>query len=85
MTASLSATQADLPKLVEIASQGEDVVITVEGHPKARLTRAESSTTQPFDGTKWMAELEDLNRRYNPGTNTLTVEQILAEDRQDRF
>ena len=34
MTATLSKSQAELPELVEIASQGEDVVITVDGKPK---------------------------------------------------
>ena len=42
MIATLSKSQAELPRLVELASQGEDVVITVEGKPKARLTRAEA-------------------------------------------
>ena len=85
MTATLSKSQAELPRLVELASQGEDVVITVEGIPKARLTRAESPCTPLFDGKKWIVELEDLNRRYNSGKNGLTVEQILAQDREDRL
>jgi prevent-host-death family protein len=85
MTATLSKSQAELPRLVEIASQGEDVVITVEGKPKARLTRAGLPTAQPFDGKKWIAELEDLNRRYHTGKHGLTVEQILAQDREDRL
>lgn len=85
MTTTLSQSQEDLPRLVELASQGEDVLITVEGKPKARLTRAESPAPQPFDGKKWVAELEDLNRRYNSGKNGLTVEQILAQDREDRL
>ena len=85
MIATLSKSQAELPRLVELASQGEDIVITVEGKPKARLTRAEAPPLQAFDGKKWIAELEDLNRHYNTGQNGLTVEQILAEDREDRF
>ncbi|MBE0543474.1 MAG: hypothetical protein IH623_19190 [Verrucomicrobia bacterium] len=85
MTTTLSQSQADLPRLVELASQGEDVLITVEGKPKAKLTRVESVAPQSFDGTKWVAELEDLNRRYNSGRDGLTVEQILAQDREDRL
>ncbi len=84
MTATLSQSQAELPRLVELASQGEDVVITVGGQPKAKLTRAEIPSPKAFDGHKWIAELEDLNRRYNTGKNGLTTEQILAEDREDR-
>ena len=85
MTTTLNQTQADLPRLVELASQGEDVLITVEGTPKAKLTRIETTAPQPFDGRKWIGELEDLNRRYNTGKNGLSVEQILAQDREDRI
>ena len=85
MTTTLSQSQTELPRLVELASQGEDVVITVEGKPKARLTRIEMAVPKPYDGRQWMAELEELNRRYNPGGNGMTTEQILAEDREDRF
>ena len=84
MTATLSKSQADLPRLVEIANQGEDVVITVEGKPRARLTRVQTAAPQVFNGKSWIAELEDLNLRYNTGKNGLTVEQILAQDREDR-
>ena len=85
MTTTLSQTQADLPRLVELASQGEDVLITVEGRAKAKLTRIETASPQPFDGRKWIGELEELNRRYNTGKNGLSVEQILAQDREDRI
>ena len=35
MIATLNQSLAELPKLVELASQGEDLLITVEGQPKA--------------------------------------------------
>jgi antitoxin (DNA-binding transcriptional repressor) of toxin-antitoxin stability system len=85
VTTTLDQSQADLPRLVELASQGEDVVITVDGKPTAKLTRLEAQAPEPFDGQRWIRELEELNRRYNPGSGTLTSEQILAEDREDRF
>ena len=50
MTATLSQSQSDLPRWVELASQGEVVLITVEGKPKARLTR--SSRVSP-----WLARM----------------------------
>jgi prevent-host-death family protein len=89
MTATLSKSQADLPRLVELASQGEDVVITVEGRPKARLTRAET-VVRPRqlsreETEKWMAELAELRTRCSTSKQGLTVEQILEEDRADRF
>ena len=90
MTATLSKSQAELPRLVEIASQGEDVVITVEGKPKARLTRANvapgdgASPTGPVDLTVRVKELASLRDKYRTGKAGLTVDQILEETRADR-
>ena len=90
MTATLSKSQADLPRLVEIASQGEDVVITVEGKPKARLTRANvapgngMSHKSAVDLTVRVKELAALREKYHTGKAGLTVDQILEETRADR-
>jgi prevent-host-death family protein len=88
MTATLSKSQAELPRLVEIASQGEDVVITVEGKPKARLTRAETVVLprelSREEKEQWLAELAELRARCSTGKQGLTVEQILDETRADR-
>jgi prevent-host-death family protein len=89
MTATLSKSQAELPRLVEIASQGEDVVITVEGKPKARLTRADGAagngSKTPVDMTAWLKELEEVRRKYATGNAGLSSEQILNEDRSERI
>jgi prevent-host-death family protein len=88
MTATLSKSQAELPELVEIASQGEDVVITVDGKPKARLTRAEGTAangnTPPLDMAAWLRELEDVRQRYATANPGLSIGQILDLDRSDR-
>ena len=85
MTATLSKSQADLPRLVEIASQGEDVVITVEGKPKAWLTRAESAPgTGATDLTVRVQQLAALREKYQTGKTGLTVDQILEKNRADR-
>ena len=89
MTATLSKSQAELPRLVEIASQGEDVVITVEGKPKARLTRANVEPANsafppsPMDLTIRVKELASLRDKYRTGKAGLTVDQILEETRAD--
>jgi prevent-host-death family protein len=90
MTTTLSNSQAELPRLVEIASQGDDVVITVEGKPKARLTRAHEVPTNgtspkgPVDLTVRVQELASLREKYRTGQSELTVDQILQENRADR-
>jgi prevent-host-death family protein len=89
MIATLSKSQAELPRLVELASQGEDVVITVGGKPKARLTRAEAvarpRALSQGEKEQWIAELAELRHSVSTGKTGLTVEQILAEDRADRL
>ena len=90
MIASLSKSQAELPRLVEIASQGEDVVITVEGKPKARLTRANvvpgngASLPSPVDLSVRVKELAFLRDKYRTGKAGPSVDQILEETRADR-
>ncbi|MDO8671757.1 MAG: type II toxin-antitoxin system prevent-host-death family antitoxin, partial [Dehalococcoidia bacterium] len=88
MTTTLSQTQADLPRLVELANQGEDVVITVGGTPKARLTRVDGPSVNgsrtPVDMSAWLDELNELRRKYSTGKPGPIVEQILEEDRADR-
>lgn len=89
MIATLSKSQAELPRLVEIASQGEDVVITVEGKPKARLTRADgpvgNGSKTPVDMAVWLKELEEVRRQYSTGNAGSSAEKILDEDRTDRI
>ena len=88
MIATLSKSQAELPKLVKLASQGEDVVITVEGKPKARLTSARTVMRpvelSPEQKEHWMRELDELRRSTSTGRQGITVEKILEEDRADR-
>jgi prevent-host-death family protein len=88
MVATLKEGQQNLSQLVELASSGEDVVITVDGKPKAKLTRADpvpGRETPATDHTQWLKELEELREKYSTGKTGLTVEQILEEDRADRI
>ena len=86
MTATLTESQADLQRLVELASRGEVVVITVDGKPKARLTSAGTpSPANSPDMERWLKDLEELRRRYATGKTGLTADQILEEDRADRL
>lgn len=81
-----------MPKLVEIASQGEDVIITVDGQPKARLTRADIAPGNDVspqiqnraDLNVRINELASLRDKYCTRKAGLTVDQILQETRADR-
>ena len=87
MIATLDQSQAELPRLVELAAQGEEVLITVNGQPKAKLTRPDVGALPripQLDLSKWLDELAELRQRFGTGKAGLTVEQILEEDRSDR-
>jgi antitoxin (DNA-binding transcriptional repressor) of toxin-antitoxin stability system len=89
MTTTLLQGQADLPKLVELASRGEDVLITVDGQPKARLTRADAppagAVALPVDMAVWLKVLEEARHKYSTGKPGPSGEQILEADRADRI
>jgi prevent-host-death family protein len=84
MVTTLRESKAKLSELVQRASRGEDVLITVRGTVKARLTKVEASPAG-FDARAWVGELRALQgatkRRRKP---KLTIERILAEHRADR-
>ena len=82
MTATLEQTQADLLKLLGMVQQGEEVVITSQGRPVAKLTAVTQANPSP-NRQAWLARLADLRQRLSTGKTGLTVEQILDEDRGD--
>ena len=75
--------KAKLPELVEAASRGQDVLITVRGKIKARLTRV--APPDPADRRAWIRELRKFRKTYSVAKPTLSIEQILDEIREDRF
>ena len=82
MIKSLRESKAKLSELVERASQGEDVLITVRGKIKARLTSA--ARTDNVNLRRWAAELEQLQASVATGRHELRTEDVLSEDRGAR-
>jgi len=80
MTATLEQTLADLPKLLGMVQQGEEVVITSHGRPVARITPVLQASPSP-NRQAWLAKLAQLRQRLAIGKTGLTIEQILDEDR----
>lgn len=83
MVKSLRESKARLSELVEAASRGEDVLITVRGKIKARLTRATVECPRGA-GSAWVRELRALQRRYCVAEPATRIEDLLAQTRQDR-
>ena len=84
MVKGLRESKARLSELVDLASRGEDVLISVRGKVKARLTRA-TPAGRASNGSAWARELRALHKAYCVAPPKISVEQILAESRQDRF
>lgn len=84
MVRSLRQSKATLSELVETASRGEDVLITVRGKVKARLTRAEAAQGS-VHGVAWARELHALQQAIRARSKPrLRTDRILAEDRNSR-
>ncbi len=82
MIRTLRESKAKLSEMVEAASRGEDVLITVRGKVKARLTRA-TAAGGAADRAAWVRRLRSLQRTYTSGAKSRT-EDILSELREDR-
>ena len=83
MTATLEQTQADLAKLVDLAQQGEEVVITSQGRVVARLTGVPPARLS-VDRQAWLAKLARLRESTATGKTSPTTEEILDDLRSER-
>jgi prevent-host-death family protein len=84
MIKTLRESKAKLSELVELVGKGEDVLITVRGKVRARLTKALPNTSA-MDMQTWARELENLQTRYSTAQVKLKSEHILSSDREERF
>ena len=84
VTTTLRQAKARLSEMVKRASRGEEVVITVHGKETAKLV-AVPKRQKKRDKEKWLAELDELRRKYSTGKIGRPSEEIIAEDREDRF
>jgi prevent-host-death family protein len=83
MVITLRESKAKLSHLVDMASRGEEVLITVRGKVKARLTKAGDAVG--VEGRRrWVRELREMQASIAGPSSGPTIEQILAEDREDR-
>jgi len=82
MIATLRESKARLSALVARAQSGEDVVITVHGEPRARLTaiRPDSRASR----VRWAAGLRRLQRKHATRKHAGSADSIIRELREDR-
>ena len=83
MIKTLRESKAKLSELVELASRGQEILISVRGRVKARLTRATGPVSAP-ERAAWVRKLEKLQKACRGSASRPTVDEILAEQRDDR-
>jgi prevent-host-death family protein len=81
MIVSLRESKTHLSHLVSLAENGQDIVITVRGKPRARLTAIPKAGKS--DMTAWKTQLERLHQRYSTGKASLMSEDIISGLREE--
>ena len=84
MNVTLRESKAKLSALVERASAGEEVIITVRGRPKARLCPIDAEPH--FEGAGFVRELETIQTKYRVrGKKATPSETLVSKLREDRL
>ena len=85
MIKTLRESKARLSELVEMASKGQETLITVRGKVKARLSAVDSERIAD-KGAAWADELQTLHKTWCKRTRkTSRTQDLLASIRGDRF
>lgn len=82
MIKSLRESKAHLSELVERASRGEEIVITVHGKAKARLVPMAANEIPPNDD--WGRQLREVRKRYSTRC-TKGTDELLDDLRGERM
>jgi prevent-host-death family protein len=81
MIATLRESKTKLSELVQLASGGEEVLITVRGSPRARLLPVAQADLAMG---AWMRELASLRAGMKTG-RVVDISTVLDEVREDRW
>jgi len=86
MIKNVSEVKNSLDELVQLAANGEEIVITVRGQPMARLTGIlVGSSNGTTSREEWAAELATGAESARVGELRSTAQQFWDELRGDRF
>jgi prevent-host-death family protein len=86
MIINLCDAKSRLSHLVQLAAQGEEIVITVHGKPKARLMPMTSPSKDcSTDKERWIEELTQAADKSCPEPPRATSQDFWDQIRQDRI
>ena len=83
MITTLRDAKARLSYIVNLVDQGEEVIITVNGKPKARLTSVNTDTK--VDLADWKNGIKNLHKKHQLGERVNSANNIMDDLRGDRF
>jgi prevent-host-death family protein len=81
----LREAKSNLSRLVQLAANGEDIVITVRGRPTARLTGVVPKESHDHEREAWAAELSAAAEAARVGPRKATSQQFWDELREERL
>ena len=85
MITNLREAKSNLSQLVQLAANGEAIVITVRGRPTARLTCVVPKESQNHERAAWAAELLAAAEAARVGPRQATSQQLWDKLREERL
>jgi prevent-host-death family protein len=85
MITNLREAKSNLSQLVQLAANGEDILITVRGRPTARLTGVVPKEAHDQEREGWAAELLAAAEAARVGPRKATSQQFWDELREERL
>ena len=85
MITNLREAKSNLSQLVQLAADGEEIVITVRGRPMARLTCVAPADTQGLGREAWASELRAAAEAARTGPPKATPQPFWDELRGERL
>ena len=85
MITNLREAKSNLSQLVQLAAEGEEIVITVRGRPTARLTGVVPKEAQEVARTEWANELSAAAEAARVGPHKSTSQEFWDELREERL
>jgi prevent-host-death family protein len=84
MITNLRDAKSNLSQLVQLAADGEEIVITVRGRPTARLTSVAPKRTQDHQREAWASELQAAAEAARDGPSKATPQPFWDALREQR-
>ena len=80
MIVNLKTAKAQLSDIVDRASRGEEVWVTVRGKPKVRMTALHEDQERMEGREQWFQSVREIRAKYGRAKGCVSNEQALWDD-----